>query len=635
MFGIIALTLSAITAPEEIAIVPQPFLVAPGQGSFTLGADTIIVADRNELDEARYINEVFGMNLMIDGQSKNKKRIHINMDQRFAKLGEEGYRLDVSPLEIEIEASTHKGVFYAIQTLRQLAPPSTLRKGANTSIEFPSVTVQDRPRFGWRGLMMDTSRHFMPKESVLKMIDLLAFHKMNSLHLHLTDDQGWRVEIKKYPLLTEIGSQRKETVVGRNTGQYDGIPHGGFYTQDDIREIVAYATKRHVNVVPEIDMPGHMQAAFAAYPQFGDGKPAEVFNRWGVNPRVLNTKPETIQFCKDVLDEIIMLFPSDFIHIGGDECPKTQWQNDPWEQAHIKELGLQDEHELQSWFIRQMDAHLVSKGRRLIGWDEILEGGLAENATVMSWRGTSGGVTAAKQGHDVVMSPTSHMYLDYYQGKPDSEPLAIGGFVPLSKVYSFEPIVPEIPADRQHHVLGVQGNLWAEYMKTYSHMEYMAFPRACAVSEIGWSSESNKNYNDFLNRLAHHLPRLEALNVNFRPLGPEERPAGQWKSGETSTEFKVKEWDISAHVAGNGNYDVAFQYTHGGHRLDIEWVEILINGQVAGRDEHPGKTGLETVGNTYRFDGLIVPANARVSLRASIRSDGGTDSNGDISVVKR
>ncbi|MCB0826845.1 MAG: family 20 glycosylhydrolase, partial [Armatimonadetes bacterium] len=306
-----------------------------------------------------------------------------------------------------------------------------------------------------------------------------------------------------------------------------------------------------------------------------------------------------------------------------------------WEQAHIKELGLKDEHELQSWLIRQMDAHLVSKGRRLIGWDEILEGGLAENATVMSWRGTSGGVTAAKQGHDVVMSPTSHLYLDYYQGKPDSEPLAIGGYVPLSKVYSFEPIVPEIPADRRHHVLGVQGNLWAEYMKTYSHMEYMAFPRACAVAEIGWSLESRKNYNDFLKRLAIHLPRLEALDVNFRPLGPAEKPAGQWKSGETSTDYQVKEWDISAHVGSNGNYDVSFQYTHGGHRLDIEWVEILINGQVAGRDEHPGQTGLETFGNTYRFDGLMVPADAKVTIRASIRSDGGSDSNGDISVVKR
>ncbi|MCB0827019.1 MAG: family 20 glycosylhydrolase, partial [Armatimonadetes bacterium] len=512
MFGIIALTLTAITAPEEIAIVPQPFIVAPGQGTFTLASDTIIVADRNELEEARYINEVFGMNLLIDGQSKNKKRIHINMDMRFAKLGEEGYRLGISPSEIEIEASTSKGVFYAIQTLRQLAPASTLRIGDNASIEFPAVTVQDHPRFGWRGLMMDTSRHFMPKDSVLKMIDLLAFHKMNSLHLHLSDDQGWRVEIKKYPKLTEVGSMRKETVVGRNTGQYDGTPHGGFYTQDDIREIVAYATKRHVNVVPEIDMPGHMQAAIAAYPHLGDGKPAEVFTRWGVNPRVLNTKPETIQFCKDVLDEITMLFPSDFIHIGGDECPKIKWKESAFCQELMRREGLKDEFELQSYFVRRIEKHLNSKGKQIIGWDEILEGGVAPNATIMSWRGLEGGIEAAQAGHDVIMTPTSYCYLDYYQSDHPDEPLAIGGFLPLQTVYSFEPIPEALNAEESKYILGTQVNLWTEYIPTREKLEYMLFPRLCASAEIGWSAK-DREFGDFVHRLVPHLERLQKMGI--------------------------------------------------------------------------------------------------------------------------
>ncbi len=550
-------------------------------------------------------------------------------------LGEEGYALNVTDKGVELWAQRPSGIFYGLQTLRQLLPTSIYRstkQEANWTL--PQVQIHDYPRFPWRGLMLDVARHYQPVEDVKKFIDLLALHKMNVFHWHLTDDQGWRVEIKKYPRLTEVGSWRRETVIGRNSGKYDGIPHGGYYTQEDLKEIVAYAAERHITIVPEIDMPGHMVAAISAYPELGDGKPAEVMMMWGVSPRVLNTKPETVQFCKDVLDEVMAIFPSKFIHIGGDECPKDQWKNDPAEQQRMKERGLKDEHELQSWFIRQMDAHLQSKGRRLIGWDEILEGGLAEGAAVMSWRGTSGGVEAAKLGQDVVMSPTSHMYLDYYQSRDASEPLAIGGYLPLQQVYAFNPIVPGLPVEAEKHIMGVQGNLWTEYMKDFKHVEYMAYPRGAAVAEVGWSAQASRSYPDFLVRLSTHLERLTAWDVNFRTPTPTDVPVSTWNADQMSTEWVERAWDLSKGITQNGNFRVKFAYTHGSHRLDIQWAELWVNDVRAGRDEHLGTTGGRDEKNDYRFDGVIVPAGAKVILKASVRSDGGTDSFGHIYVDK-
>jgi hexosaminidase len=387
----------------------------------------------------------------------------------------------------------------------------------------PAVLVEDSPRFRWRGMHLDVARHFMPREFVLRYIDLLALHRMNSFHWHLTEDQGWRIEIRKYPRLTEVGAWRTETLVGRMTSDpaarvYDGTRHGGSYTQEEIREVVEYARRRFINVVPEIEMPGHSQAAIAAYPELGNtGDTLPVWTHWGVTPNILNVEESTIRFMQDVLTEVLELFPGPFIHIGGDEAPKTQWEQSPRAQARMRELGLANEEELQSWFIRRMDAFLVERGRRLVGWDEILEGGLAPNATVMSWRGTSGGLAAARAGHDVVMAPTSHTYFDYYQSRDrESEPLAIGGFLPLDTVYAFEPIPAELEPRFHHHILGAQGQVWTEYMKTPSHVEYMAFPRVAALAEVVWTPKERRDVADFRERLATHLRRLDALGVNYR-----------------------------------------------------------------------------------------------------------------------
>jgi hexosaminidase len=346
---------------------------------------------------------------------------------------------------------------------------------------------------------------------------------MNTFHWHLTDDQGWRIEIKKYPLLTEVGAWRKETLVGRPNRDtllnvFDKKPHGGFYTQDDVREVVAYAKERFVNVVPEIEMPGHAQAAIAAYPRLGNLTDSlAVWNVWGVTPHIFSPSDSTIAFLKDVLTEVLQLFPSKFIHVGGDEAIKPEWVASPFAQARMRELGLKDEHELQSWFIRQMDTFLASRGRRLIGWDEILEGGLAENAVVMSWRGVAGGLAAARAAHDVVMTPTSHTYFDYYQSRDrDREPLSIGGFLPIDTVYAFEPVPPELEPQFTRHILGGQAQLWTEYIEGPKQAEYMVFPRAAALAEVVWTPRVLKDFADFMARLEVHLPRLEALDVNFR-----------------------------------------------------------------------------------------------------------------------
>jgi len=387
---------------------------------------------------------------------------------------------------------------------------------------MPCLEIEDYPRFSWRGMHLDVGRHFMPKEFIKKYIDLIALHKMNTFHWHLTEDQGWRIEIKKYPRLTQIGAWRKETIAGhfsKKPMKFDGIAHGGFYSQDDIREIVEYAHRRYVTVVPEIEMPGHSQAAIVAYPELGNlSEKLPMRTYWGVDENILNADESTILFMQDILTEVLGLFDSEFIHIGGDEAPKKQWEQSTKAQARIKELGLKDEHELQSYFIKRMDTFLTSKGRRLIGWDEILEGGLAPGATVMSWRGEKGGITASKAGHDVVMATTDYTYFDYYQGDPKMEPLAIGGYLPLQKVYSYNPIPAGMSKEQAKHILGAQGQVWTEYISTPKKAEYMAFPRACALSEVLWTPMEKKDYNNFIDRLDIHLKRLDILDVNFRPL---------------------------------------------------------------------------------------------------------------------
>ena len=516
-----------------VAVVPQPESLTVGRGEFTLTANTVIWADAATADVARRFAASLapstGWSLPVR-VGTGTSGIVITRSPRLTRLGTEGYELSVARRLVTIRAADRAGVFYGLQTVKQLLPPEIFREAKVDSVAWtmPAVRIVDRPRFAWRGAHLDVARHFMPKEFVKKYIDLLALQKMNSFHWHLTDDQGWRIEIKKYPRLTAVGGWRTQTLVGHQPGndsttwQFDGIRHGGFYTQDDVREIVAYARDRFVNVVPEIEMPGHALAAIAAYPELGvTGQPADVGMRWGVYANILNAEEATVSFMQDVLTEVIALFPGKFIHVGGDEADKALWKTSPRIQERIRELGVKDEHELQSWFIKRMDAFLTQQGRRLVGWDEILEGGLAPGATVMSWRGTQGGIDAARAGHDVIMAPTSHTYLDYYQSRNTAgEPLAIGGFLPLETVYAFDPIPAELEPQFRQHVLGGQAQLWTEYLKGPKQVEFMAFPRLTAIAEVLWSQPSRRNYRDFLGRLDEHLRRLAILDVAYRPVGP-------------------------------------------------------------------------------------------------------------------
>jgi hexosaminidase len=519
----------------SIAIVPKPESLTVTRGRFTVTASTVIYADAATADIARRfaasLLPATGLSIPVRVGAAGSSGIVLERNPRLTRLGNEGYELSVTSRRVSIRARERAGVFYGLQTVRQLLPPEIFRAAKVDSVGWtiPAVRVVDRPRFAWRGAHLDAGRHFMPKEFVKKYIDLLALQKMNTFHWHLTDDPGWRIEIKKYPRLTDVGAWRTQTVVGHQTSrddstkwQFDGQRHGGFYTQDDVREIVAYARDRFVNVLPEIEMPGHAVAAIAAYPQLGvTGQPTDVGTRWGVYANILNAEPSTIDFMEDVLTEVMALFPSRFIHVGGDEADKALWKTSPRIQERIKELGLKDEHELQSWFIRQIDAFLTKHNRRLVGWDEILEGGLAPGATVMSWRGTAGGIEAARAGHDVIMAPTTHTYLDYYQSQNTAgEPLAIGGFLPLDKVYSFEPVPAELEEQYRAHILGGQGQVWTEYLPGPKQVEYMAYPRLTALAEVLWTPLAQKDYRDFLGRLETHLRRLSVLDVAYRPLGP-------------------------------------------------------------------------------------------------------------------
>ncbi|MDB4876578.1 MAG: beta-N-acetylglucosaminidase [Gemmatimonadetes bacterium] len=497
-----------------------------------LGPRTTIWTDRADSAVAarfaRQIAPATGLDLVVKiGAGTSGSRIVFRQAaEGDTALGREGYRLQITPGVATVTSAAPAGAFYASQTMRQLLPAAVFRSAlvSGTAWSMPAVTIEDRPRFQWRGAHLDVSRHFMPKEFVKKYIDLLALHKMNTFHWHLTDDQGWRLEIKKYPRLTEVGAWRSQTLAGRPqhdsaANVFDKARHGGFYTQDDAREIVAYARDRFVRVVPEIEMPGHSQATIAAYPFLGNfGDTVPVWTTWGVTPHILNPSDSTIAFMQDVLTEVMALFPSEFIHIGGDEAPKTEWKASPRAQARMKELGLSNENELQSWFTTKMDVFLASHGRRLVGWDEILEGGLAPNAVVMSWRGIAGGITAARAGHDVVMAPENYTYFDKYQSlNKDAEPLAIGGFLPIDSVYAYEPVPPELEARYASHILGAQGQVWTEYITGPKQVEYMAYPRISVLSEVLWTPRTRRDFADFSARLPAHLRRLNALDVNYRP----------------------------------------------------------------------------------------------------------------------
>jgi len=523
-------------APDTaFAVIPRPVHMTRGRsGPFVLTTGTVIVTDRATRDIGYQLTDwlapATGYHLPVRAAGGSAPTISLRLDPSLTPLGDEGYQLSVTARQITIRARRPAGAFYAVETLRQLLPRDVFRAAPAVGVTWsvPGVQIEDTPRFPWRGAHLDVARHFMPKEFVKKYIDLIALYKLNRFHMHLTDDQGWRIEIKQYPLLTSVGGWRRQTLVGRQNNDstkwiYDARRHGGFYTQDDIREVVAYANARFVTVVPEIEMPGHTQAAIAAYPWLGNtGQQLEVLQHWGVNAHILNPSDSAIHFMQDVLTEVLALFPSHYIHIGGDEAIKNEWQTSPVAQARIRQLGLHNENELQSWLTAQMSQWLAARGRALVGWDEILEGGmegLAPNAVVMSWRGIEGGIAAAQAGHDVVMTPTSNTYFDYYQSADTlAEPLAIGGFLPLDSVYVYEPIPPALDSLQARHVLGTQGQIWTEYDTTPKDVEYQVFPRLVALAEVAWTPRDQKNIADFRTRLERHLERLGVLDVHYRPL---------------------------------------------------------------------------------------------------------------------
>lgn len=532
-----------------------------------------------------FINYVENETGFILNTKYNKKtNILFKVQSGINNLGNEGYKIIILPKQsLTIEANSENGLFYGIQTLKQIIHytkrkrdddeftdfdivvkteeyknfnskqsinaaniTTTGYKSINetgyfqglektetkklNAYDFASMIIEDTPRFGYRGMMLDVSRHFMPLSFIKKFIDLIAMHKMNTFHWHLTDDQGWRIEIKKYPKLTSIGSKRTETVAGhvlkspvslriwKDVQEYDGIPHEGYYTQEEIKEVVAYASERFITIIPEIDLPGHTSSLIAAYPEYGSSdKNIGVKTIWGIQEDIIKPNENTFNFLKDVFTEIADLFPSKYIHIGGDEANKKQWIESEEVQEIIKNLELEDEAQLQSYFISRMEKILNSLDKKIIGWDEIIEGGLNPNATIMSWRGVEGGITAAKAGNYAIMTPTSHCYFDYYQRKSNDEPLAIGGFTPLQKVYEFEPIPKELDLNQSSKILGAQGNLWTEFIKTPEQVEYMTVPRMTALSEVVWSKRKVRNFKEFKLRLNLYKYFLDLENINYSP----------------------------------------------------------------------------------------------------------------------
>ena len=520
-----------ITHSQEVSIIPQPTKLVASKGNFSINSKTQIVLAGSGLENsANFLNDFlqkfYGLTLKVVTKGDFKNNIVLNyFKMEYPIAG--AYNMHVNKDGIIIEGDNATGTFYGIQSLIQLLPSTKA-----TTLPVPFVEIEDKPRFAYRGMMLDVGRHFFPVSYIKKYIDFIAMHKLNTFQWHLTEDQGWRIEIKKYPKLTSVGSHRNGTIVGRFPGKSnDGLKEGGFYTQEEIKKLVKYASDRYVTIIPEIEMPGHASAAIAAYPQlscfpdsstkhssktpwFGPENGKQVQQTWGVFEDVFAPTEYTFHFIEDVLDEVLPLFPSKFIHIGGDECPKTAWKKSAFCQQMIKDHNLKDEHGLQSYFIQRIEKYLNGKGRQIIGWDEILEGGLAPNAAVMSWRGETGGIEAAKQKHKVIMTPTTYVYFDYSQTKHEDS-VTIGGYLTLKMVYNYEPIPQQISKEEEKYVIGAQANLWTEYISNSSKLEYMLFPRLTALSEVLWSSKENKNWESFQKKLTTQFKRYDFWNWNY------------------------------------------------------------------------------------------------------------------------
>ncbi|WP_281228987.1 beta-N-acetylhexosaminidase [Flavobacterium aquiphilum] len=536
-FFITLLFSTALSFAQEVNIIPQPLQVSKNRGNFEITSKTSLVV-ANDADKStavflnKYLSDYYGFQLPIVKKA-NKNYIRVISDKKAKGLKNEGYSLKSDEKGVEIFGNSAAGTFYGMQTLIQLLP---VEKSKN--LKIAQVGIKDEPRFAYRGGLLDVARYYYPVSFVKKFIDYLALHKMNYFHWHLTDDQGWRIEIKKYPKLTEIGSKRNGSIIDRRPGVVnDNKPEGGFYTQEEVKDIVKYATDRFITVIPEIEMPGHSGAAIAAYPQLScfpkektdkvdelfadkskqesaDGKVKFVVETWGVKNDVYVPTEQTFQFLQDVLDEVIPLFPSKYIHIGGDECPKDAWKRSEFCQNLMKEKGLKDEHELQSYFIQRMEKYINSKGKTIIGWDEILEGGLAPNAVVMSWTGEKGGITAAKAKHQVIMTPYKNVYLDLNQTENEKQ-VTQGGLTLIEKVYNYDPVPKELTSEETNYVLGSQACLWTEYISNPAKAEYMLFPRLSALSEVLWSSKENKNWIEFQKKIETQKKRYDIWGTNY------------------------------------------------------------------------------------------------------------------------
>ncbi|WP_295212895.1 family 20 glycosylhydrolase [uncultured Chryseobacterium sp.] len=501
-------------AQNRLNLIPYPQKVELLKGEFTIPGKFKLDQNLSRLETEYFkkqIRDVFTFGI---GKKETAHLVNVpfSAPSKRNPENEEKYAIEISPRQIVISSNTKQGYFLALQTLIQLF------RQYKDSGKIPAMKIEDEPKFAWRGMHLDVSRHFFTVEEVKQYIDYLAIYKLNTFHWHLTDDQGWRIEIKKYPKLTQIGSKRKESMIGAYVDNtFDGKPYGPyFYTQDQIRDVVKYAQDRHITVVPEIEMPGHALAALSAYPELACTKgPFEPATKWGVFDDVFCPKEETFTFLENVLNEVMQLFPSQYIHIGGDECPKTRWKECARCQELIKKYNLKDEHGLQSYFIQRIEKYVNSKGRKIIGWDEILEGGLAPNAAVMSWTGIKGGVEAAKSGHFAVMTPGAYCYFDHYQGDPATEPNAFGGFTPLDKVYSYQPVPEELNVTQSKYILGVQANLWTEYILDFKQVQYMIFPRMLALSEVAWGTSDAKNYKEFERRVINEFETLDKMSVHY------------------------------------------------------------------------------------------------------------------------
>jgi len=507
-----------------VSIIPRPDFLVESAGIFVIGPSTTLGAAEGAEGSARILRARLrtATGYELAAAPAMESTISLEID---SALPVSGYEIAVTSDRVLLKGGDAAGLFHATQTFLQLCPPAVLRRSQTPTVEWvvPSVEIRDQPRFAWRGMLLDVSRHFFGRDSVFTLIDALALHRLNVLHLHLTDDQGWRVQIERYPLLTEIGSWRANSVVDnddtRPQGQEpvrDSAPHDGYFTQEDLREIVAYAAERHITVMPEIDIPGHSQAAIAAYPELGNGEERlEVWTNWGINEHILNVEESTIDFFKNVLDEVLEIFPSEYIHIGGDEVPKKEWRESATAQARIRELGLRDEDELQSWVIGEFGRYLAERGRRLVGWDEILEGGLADGATVMSWRGTEGGIAAAEAGHDVVMAPDNDTYFHHRQTEDRSaEPPGADPVLTLQHAFEYDPMPSELEGKAREHVLGAQCQMWTERVSSERQMHQMAFPRMCGFSEAVWRSGDPVPFVDFEERMRTHRLRLHAMGID-------------------------------------------------------------------------------------------------------------------------